>query len=595
MAAARLEVRVLGPLELRLDGVVRALAGTRQRALLALLAVHANEQVSSDRLADELWSESPPPTAQASLRVAISKLRHTLDDERGALETVPGGYRLALTQRQLDSTHFEALLAQARATPTQAATLLDEALALWRGPAFADLAEHASLGAEAARLAELRLAAREEHAAAKLARGRDNEVVPELAALVEESPYRERPRALLMLALYRSGRQAEALAVYAQAREVLQHQLGLEPGEELRRLERAILTHDPSLHGHARPAAPETPARRRRRRGLAVAAGVAVGAAALGGVLGSRSGGHPAAAAVIPAHSLALVAPGAGRVARVRLGWTPTRMALVGHTLWLLNTPDETVVRLDLQQRRVARTIGLGVEPTAIAVGDGAAWVLAAPARRLFRIDPAYGLVRTIRVPLGSSSDLSVGNPAGVAVSREGVWVEDGASTLFLVSPETGAVRRRLSLGRGIDGVAVGAGSVWVTQGSPATVLRVNPHTGRVTARIPISTTRGASAPYPVGVAVGSGAVWVLNGNTGTVSRIDPELDAVTATVPRISMNPIRIVAGDGAVWIADGDTGAVERIDPGTAQITQTIPVGGLPTSLAAGRAGVWAAIDAT
>jgi DNA-binding SARP family transcriptional activator/DNA-binding beta-propeller fold protein YncE len=598
MAAARLEVCVLGPLELRLDGAVLPLAGVRQRALLALLAIHANTPVSSYQLADELWSESPPLTAQASLRVAISKLRRVLGDAQRALETVPGGYRLALSERELDRARFETLVAQARAEPAQARTLLSEALALWRGPPFADLAEHAPLSTEAARLAELRLAAREELAAATLALGRDQELVPELAALVDESPYRERPRALLMLALYRSGRQAEALAAYGEAREVLQRDLGLEPGEELRQLERAILTHDPSLRGPARPADADIPTRRRWRR-LAVAGSIAVVAAAAGGVVASRSGGDPAAASVAPAHSLALVAPGIGRLMRVKLGWTPTQIALAGHSLWLLDGRDRTVVRLDVKRRRVVRTIGLGVEPTAVAVGDGAIWVLAAPARTLFRIDPANGVVRTTRVPLGNLSIGNplgaLGNPLGLAVSREGVWIEDGASALFLVSPRTGAVRR-FTLGPAIDGIAVGAGSVWVTQGgSQARLLRVDPHKGRVTARIPLSTVQGAGAPYPIGVTFGSGAVWVLNGNTGTVSRIDATLDAVTATVPRISMDPIRIVAGDGAVWIADGENGSLDRIDPATAEVTRTILVGGVPTSLAAGRAGLSAAIDAS
>ena len=115
-----------------------------------------------------------------------------------------------------------------------------------------------------------------------------------------------------------------------------------------------------------------------------------------------------------------------------------------------------------------------------------------------------------------------------------------------------------------------------------------------MTARIPIATTRGATAPYPIGVAFGSGSVWVLNGNTGTVSRVDPALDAVTATVPRVSLNPIRIVAGAGAVWVADADNNAIERIDPATARVTRSVTVGGLPASLAAGRTGVWVAVDA-
>ena len=302
---------------------------------------------------DELWSESPPPAAQASLRVAISKLRQLLGEEhRHVLETVPGGYRLALDEQQLDSARFEALLAAARSQPpAAAAALLDEALALWRGPPLADLAGYAFARTEADRLAELRLAIREERAVADLALGRHRELVPELAALVDESPYRERPRAQLMLALYRSGRQADALDVYRRGQRQLRDELGLEPGEELRRLEQAILTHDPAIAGPGAPA--PRPARGARparfsRRALALAIGAVVLGGTIAGVLLSRSPDHSAAAAVVPAHSLAVVAAGTDRIGRIRLGWTPTRVALSAHTLWMLDARDQTVVRLDL-------------------------------------------------------------------------------------------------------------------------------------------------------------------------------------------------------------------------------------------------------
>jgi DNA-binding SARP family transcriptional activator/DNA-binding beta-propeller fold protein YncE len=583
MAVPRLEVCVLGPLELRLDGVARPLTGTRQRALLALLALHANEAVSSDRIADELWGERPPPAARASLRMGIAKLRALLGDEhRGLLATVPGGYRL--DRAQLDSARFEALLTE----PGRR----EEALALWRGPALAGLEGYAFAAAEAARLGEIRLGAREERAALAVEGRRPDTVVAELRSLVAESPYRERPAALLMLALYRSGRQAEALDAYREARRRLSDDLGLEPGEELRRLERAILAHEPSLGPPPRPLRIARPPRRRLLTAATGAIALAAAAAAVG-VLLSRSGGEPAAAAIVPSHSLALVAPDGG-VHRIRLDWTPSRVALSRHTLWMLDGPDRTVSRFDLDLHRVVRTIGLGVTPTAVAVGAGAAWVLAAPERTLVRVDPAYDFVRTTRLPLAQPGDLAIGNPAGLAVARGGVWIEDGIS-VFRVDAGTGAVTARLALGRNLDGIAAGAGSIWVTRGSPATLIRIDARTARVTARIPVSTRRGPTAPYPIGVAFGGDAAWVLNGNTGTVSRVDAALDRVTATLPRLSLDPTRIAAGDGAVWIADVENDAVERIDPGAARVTRTLDVGGLPTSLAAGPGGVWIAVDAS
>jgi DNA-binding SARP family transcriptional activator/DNA-binding beta-propeller fold protein YncE len=585
MARARLEVCLLGPLELRLDGVAQPLTGTRQRALLALLALRANEPVSSGRLADELWGERPPPAAQASLRMGIAKLRALLGEEhRGLLATVPGGYRLSLERAQLDSARFEALLSE----PAR----LEEALALWRGPALADLEGYPFAAAEAARLAEIRVAAREERATLALEGGRPETVVAELRSLVAESPYRERSVALLMLALYRSGRQAEALDVYRETRRRLRDDLGLEPGEELRQLERSILAHDPSLDPPPRPG---RIARPRRRPLLTAAAGAVVlaAAAAAAAVLVSRPGGDSAVAAVVPAHSLALLAPRGG-VDRMRLDWTPSRVALSRHTLWMLDAPDRTVSRFDLDARRVVRTIGLGVTPTALTVGAGAAWVLAAPERTLVRVDPAYDFIRTTRLPLAQPGDLAIGNPAGLTVTRGGVWIEDGVS-VFRVDPETAVVTARLTLGPGLDGIAVGAGSIWVTRGSPATLIRIDARTARVAARIPIATARGPTAPYPIGVAFGGGAAWVLNGNTGTVSRVDAALDRVTATLPRVSLDPTRIAAGAGAVWIADVENDAVERIDPAGAKVTRTLDVGGLPASLAAGPGGVWVAVDAS
>jgi DNA-binding beta-propeller fold protein YncE len=148
---------------------------------------------------------------------------------------------------------------------------------------------------------------------------------------------------------------------------------------------------------------------------------------------------------------------------------------------------------------------------------------------------------------------------------------------------------------RALDGIAVGAGSIWITQGAPATLLGNRIDAGRVAARIPIAASSEPTAPYPIGVAFGSGSVWVLNGNTGTVSRVDPALDAVTATVPRVSLNPVRIAAGAGAVWIADAENDAVERIDPTTARVTRVLDLGGLPTCTRSRARRVWIAVDAT
>jgi DNA-binding SARP family transcriptional activator/tetratricopeptide (TPR) repeat protein len=251
-----LEFRVLGPLEVLERGRRLPLPGAKQRALLAVLCLHANEVVSSDRLIDALWADDPPQSPQAALQYHVSQLRKLLGPER--IETRPPGYVLRLSGEELDLARFERLHEEAR---------FAEALALWRGPALADFEYTEFARGEIARLEELRLAALEERIEADLEHGRHAEVVGELEALVHAQPLRERPRARLMLALYRCGRQAEALALYKDTRELLVGELGIEPGEELQQLERQILNQDPSLlpvEEEPEPAAPAAPREERK-------------------------------------------------------------------------------------------------------------------------------------------------------------------------------------------------------------------------------------------------------------------------------------------------------------------------------------------
>jgi DNA-binding SARP family transcriptional activator len=241
------EFRILGPLEVVEEGHPRKLGGSRQRALLALLLTRANEVVSSDRLIDELWGTQPPRSAANALQYHVSQLRRTLAPSE-AIVTQEPGYLIRVGPEELDLLRFERLVERAEAAPPAAAApLLREALALWRGPALADLAHESFAQAEIRRFEELRLAALERRIEADLALGRHLELVVELEALVLEHPLRERLRAQLMLTLYRSGRQAEALDVYRGTRRLLVDELGIEPGPALQELEQAILRHDADL------------------------------------------------------------------------------------------------------------------------------------------------------------------------------------------------------------------------------------------------------------------------------------------------------------------------------------------------------------
>ena len=253
-----MEFRVLGPLEVVDDGRVVALSGAKQRALLALLLLNANRVVSADTLIDGLWGEDPPPRAPSILQVHVSNLRKVLEPQRrpGAdsdlLVTQKPGYLVRLRPEQLDLLAFERLVGHARQVAAQgrheeAALSLRRALRLWRGRFLADLADDPFLRPVAARMDESRLSALEDRIEADLALGRHAGLVGELRALVVEHPLRERFRAQLMIALYRSGRQAEALEAYQEARRALVEELGLEPGPALRDLEGAILSQEPSL------------------------------------------------------------------------------------------------------------------------------------------------------------------------------------------------------------------------------------------------------------------------------------------------------------------------------------------------------------
>jgi DNA-binding SARP family transcriptional activator/tetratricopeptide (TPR) repeat protein len=252
-----MEYRILGPVEVW-DGAQQLdLGGSKPRALLAVLLVHANQVVSTERLIDQVWGEAPPPTSRTLVQVYVSRLRQALHRSRDgsatdqALVTRPSGYLLRVGPGELDLDRFEGLTAEARRAAgagdlKRAAECWGAALVLWRGPALAGAASEVLRRATAPRLEEARLVAVEERLAADLSLGRHVELVGELETLVGEHPLRERLRRQLMLALYRSGRRAEALAVYRSTRQVLVEELGLEPSPALQDLERAILLGHPA-------------------------------------------------------------------------------------------------------------------------------------------------------------------------------------------------------------------------------------------------------------------------------------------------------------------------------------------------------------
>ena len=249
---ARVELGVLGQLQVIADGRELPLGSFQQRALLALLVIHVGEPVSRDRLVDELWGERPPPSAAHAVQVYVSGIRKSLRGCPVQVRSAGSGYLLEVDKDCIDAVRFERLVGEAQRLvaedPSAARGLFEQALGLWRGPPLSEFSDLDFARQEADRLQELHMVALEGLVEARLAAGEHAEVIGQVTGLAAANPLRERPRRLLMLALYRSGRHAEALSVYRDAVAAFD-EIGLQPGPELRALEEAILRHDPSLGG----------------------------------------------------------------------------------------------------------------------------------------------------------------------------------------------------------------------------------------------------------------------------------------------------------------------------------------------------------
>ena len=609
-----MEYRILGPLEVRDGDRVVELGGDKQRTLLAVLLLHAGEVVSADRLIDDLWGDGPPPGAQKALQAHVSRLRKALDPNgaravgaakdpsavraNGALVTLGRGYVLRVEPGELDVDRFRELVEQGRralaaSDPENAAETLRTGLKLWRGPPLADFTYDEFAQAPIARLEELRLGAIEERVEADLALGRQEQVVGELAALVEQDPLRERLRLEFMLALYRCGREAEALEIYQAFRRRLAEELGLDPSPRLQQLEAAILARDPSLDppvnmtapitGPAVPAAsphpPQRGGRDRWRRWLSLG-GLGLIGVALTGVLVARGGGA-VRPSVIAADSVGAISPARGAIASVvPVGTSPGDVAAGGGTVWVANYTAGTVSRIDPATDAVVQTIAAGSTPSGIAMGAGAVWVANNFSGTVSRIDPTVNRV-VQKVPVGNG-------PTGVAVGFGSVWVSNSLDgTLSRIDPVTGAVLKTVALGGGATDVTAGLGAVWVSDEPDGRVLRVDPQTNQVTEAINVGT--GPSA-----ITVGYGSVWIANTLDGTVSRINPETNQVAATIP-VGNGPRGIAAGAGGMWVANEFGGGVVRFDPATDRVARRIEVGKRPDGVAIVGGLVWVSAQAS
>jgi DNA-binding SARP family transcriptional activator len=600
-----MEYKILGPFQVADQDREVLLGGGRQRSVLALLLLHANEVVSSERLIDQLWGDSPPPTATKTVQVYVSQLRKSLrnGEPDGPLLTRGRGYVLQVRPGELDLERFERALAAGREAldadaPARAAELLRDGLALWRGPPLADFAYEPFAQAEIARLEELRLTAVERRIEADLALGRHADVVGELEALVAAHPLREGLRRQLMLALYRCSRQAEALDAYRDGRRLLVDELGIEPSTTLRELNDAILAQDPALGAPAwRPRLPKKasrlPAAVALRPRALMAAGAALVVAALAAAIlqAVRADSGPSRPSVPLTYSaLAAVAPSSGMVdAAVALPGV-SRVAVDGGMAWVAGDDSRTLSAVSTRTRRLIRTVAVGIFPSDIAAGRGSLWVVDGARGRVLRIQPNYGrIVDRLRFrPSGDAPGDRFGfDPTSIAVADGAAWISDGGERLLRAGND-GSIDA-IPVGRPLVGVAAGAGGVWAISGKSAEVLRVDPRTRKVTMRLPLVDTPGLESGFPRAIAAGGAYVWVLNGNTGALTKIDPRARSVVSTT-RVGVEraPAQLAADTGAVWVANED-GTLARVDAESDDVS-FYDVGRTLRDVAVGAGAVWA-----
>jgi YVTN family beta-propeller protein len=620
------DIKVLGPTELVVDGAPRSLGGPRQRAVLVDLALHARHVVTMSELVEDLWGSSPPGSAGHTVENYVSRLRRALHVEGipGVLVSGGSGYRLNVSPEQVDALRFGELASRGtaaldRGDAPAAAGLLSAALALWRGAALADVQDSVFAPLGARRLESDRLAAFECLTEARLILGQHREVVSELERAVALDPYRERFHAQLMVALYRSGRQADALAAYQGARARLAGDLGLEPSRELRELERAILVQAPELDVpdpgrqmavgfRAEPSvktgveveepadrpSPHVPGPRHpplnNRRAAALAAVVALVAAAAVATL--LRGSTPLAAATVGlsevttggiarsiplpgapgsafsaegsvwvtspvAHALYRVDPATGSTDDVvAVGAGAGAVVAAGSDIWVANTLDGTLSRVSTATDGVVQTVEVGPEPTGLAVGDGSVWVADASASTLTAVNATSGLP-TSTLPLGSP-------PFGVAFGAGSVWVSSpGDNNVTRVQPGGGS-NVEISVGAGPTAITYGLGSVWVADQLDGTVSRIDPGTDSVVAETPVGNG-------PDAIAIAGGYVWVANRVSSTVTRIDPATNSAELPVP-LKDEPVALTSFHDRLWVATGEpiAGVAEG---GTLRVVSTAP----------------------
>jgi DNA-binding SARP family transcriptional activator/DNA-binding beta-propeller fold protein YncE len=512
-----------------------------------------------------VWGAERPSTVDAALNVPLSKIRKLLAaaGTDATLVTELNGYVLRIDPERLDLHRFERRIREGRQAlvagrPEEAAATLDRALALWRGPPLAELELDASADAALGRIGELRLSALEDSFEARLLIGLHTELAAELDEFVREHPLRERARAQLMISLYRSGRQSEALHAYRDVRLLLADELGLDPGPELQRLEKAILVQDASLL----LSEPRRLLRTGRAGRLAVVVVVALAAGALlafGRGDADPEATEPLAEAVLAhASDVAVIQPDTRKVvARVPVGSSPAFIREGDGSVWVADQVDLTVTEIDLESRRVLRTVGIGFRPDDLAARDDTVWAFDKEERVLARLGEEQTWDR-FEHPEFTEVER-------IAVDDHAVWLA-GGTRLIRVDPASGEVVSNVSMPAQVDGLATAGNDVWAVSSATAAVLRIDPLTAEIRDRIPMV---GSPGPQALTISADSDFIWVLNGDTATVVKIDPDIHDVVETYRLgVGRGSLALAAGEEAAWVSNAFDGTVTRIDGRTNEV---------------------------
>ena len=586
---------VLGPLEVVGVAGPISLGGSKQRLVLAMLALRAGEVVHRETLIGALWGDGSPPSAHKTIESYVSRLRGLLRSAgsvEAPIEATSGGYRLTRDGNTFDWLEFDRLAAAAQedldcGRPAEAAARASDALALSRGRALAGMSDEPAIRAEATALEDRRLHVLELQAEAELALGRHVQVVSRLRSEAAREPSREHMQGLLMLALYRSGRQADALAVFGDVRRQLVEELGLEPMPELRDLQQRILLQDPALAAPRADAAPEVrgvppaaPARWSVRRRVAV--GLALSGAAafvLGAMLAARDGGESEAlAGILRAPAIGVLSARSGQPrAAVRIATAPSRVTSGLGSVWATSYGQGTLTRV-APGTGVTQTVRIGHGPTGVVVAAGSVWVAATLDNAVTRVDGATSEI-VQRVPVGAS-------PSEIAAGAGALWVSNsGDGTVTRVDLKSGRVLGETHVGPVPAGLAVDARAVWVAVSQAGVVARLDPATGRVIDRIRVGSG-------PSLLAIGGDGVWVANELDSTVSLIDPSRSRVVLT-KAVPGTVAALATTRAALWVAARDAAVVTRVDASGA--TGTVALPSRPTALAPGPGGLIVGVRGT